>query len=82
MLSAKQLQWRCRRGVRELDVLLTRFLDEVYPRLDEQGQNTFQRLLEIQDPTIMDWLFGKLPADDEQLQEIIDQLRLISGLSK
>jgi len=80
-LDPKQLQWRCRRGVRELDVLFTRFLQDAYPNLSEAEQVDFQRLLDTQDPTIMDWLFAKQQPEDQGLLAIIIKLRNLSGLS-
>ena len=75
MLNEKQLVWRCRRGVRELDVLLSQFLASGYDSLEESERLDFERLLEIQDPTIMDWLYGRADVKDEGLKFIVDQLR-------
>lgn len=80
MLSDSQLHWRCRRGVRELDVLFTRFVTEHYPTLSEQEKGTFQELLEVQDPVIMDWLFGKYEPDTEAMRKLVAFLKQISGL--
>ena len=89
MLNQQQLIWRCRRGVRELDVLLGRYLapangdltgESLYSQLDQQGKAAFERLLETQDPVIMDWLFGKYTSEDEGIAEIISQLQNLSGL--
>ena len=82
MLEPQQLVWRCRRGVRELDVLFGRFLEQQYPLLEVSQQLNFQRLLEVQDPIIMDWLFAKAEPTDSGLTEIVTQLRMLSGLSK
>ncbi len=57
--EVKRLRWRCRRGVRELDILLTRFLDERYPLIDTDGRASFAALLECQDPDVMDWLMER-----------------------
>jgi len=80
MLNRKKLVWRCRRGVRELDVLLSRFLDSEYDNLDQKQQAAFQRLLDIQDPVIMDWLFGKSTSDDQGVDRIIKKLQATSGI--
>lgn len=82
MLNEKQLVWRCRRGVRELDVLFTRFLASDYDQLSSDKQADFQRMLEVQDPVIMDWLFGKYDSEDAGMQAIVEQLKLLSGLAK
>jgi antitoxin CptB len=74
VLSAGKIRWRCRRGVRELDVLLTRFLDQSYDTLSNSQKIAFCKLLEVQDPIIMDWIFARSSLDDNDLQEIVRQL--------
>lgn len=80
MLTPSQLRWRCRRGVRELDVLLTQFLESGYAQLSATEKTDFERLLEVQDPIIMDWLFCKSRPEDAGLQAIIDRLQALSEL--
>ena len=80
-LNPNQLIWRCRRGVRELDVLFERFLQSSYPNLTQAEQLAFAKLLEVQDPTIMDWLFGKSIPEDPELHKIVEHLKLLSGLT-
>ena len=80
MFNDSQLRWRCRRGVRELDVLLEKFLQNEYPSLDDPAKYAFQRMLEVQDPTLMDWLFGKSSSEDQEIQSIINRLQHLSGL--
>ena len=80
MLSESQLHWRCRRGVRELDVLFTRFVSEHYPQLNSEQKAVFQEMLEVQDPVIMDWLFGKYEPESERMKQMVDVLKEISGL--
>lgn len=80
IFNDSQLVWRCRRGIRELDVLLGRFLERDYHALQADEKLAFQRLLEVQDPVIMDWLFGKSESEDGEIQEIISRLQGLSGL--
>ena len=82
MMNQSQLVWRCRRGVRELDVLFGRFLESDYPALSSDQQLVFQRLLDVQDPIIMDWLFGKYPPEDGEFVVLIKRLQVLSGLLK
>ncbi|GAA6137204.1 succinate dehydrogenase assembly factor 2 [Arenicella sp. 4NH20-0111] len=82
MLTETQLHWRCRRGVRELDVLFTRFLQNHYSDLSVEEQKVFQEMLEVQDPIIMDWLFGRYQADSVAMQNLVEKLKGISGLSE
>ena len=80
MLDPKQIVWRCRRGVRELDVLLDSYLNSKYLHLDTIEKRAFERLLDEQDPIIMDWLFDKSKPEDEGISNIINQLKELSGL--
>jgi Protein of unknown function (DUF339). len=34
LTSISELRWRCRRGMLELDTVLTEFLESTYPRLE------------------------------------------------
>jgi len=54
-----RLRWLCRRGMRELDVLLSAFLEQEYPRLEEPLKADFAALLESQDPEIWAYLLGR-----------------------
>lgn len=57
--TLRRLRWRCRRGMRELDVLLTGFLDARFAALDAEQQESFASLLECQDPDLLEWLTGR-----------------------
>lgn len=59
--SARRTRWRCRRGLLELDILFTRFLDEQYSSLSALEQFSFQKLLEQSDVTLLAWIQGRQP---------------------
>jgi antitoxin CptB len=44
-MSAAQLLWRCRRGMKELDLILERWVRERYERASELERSQFQSLL-------------------------------------
>ncbi len=69
-----RLRWRCRRGMRELDVLLLRYLDREFEAATPSAQSAFERLLTAQDPEILDLLAGRLVVDDAALNEVIQRL--------
>ena len=56
-----QLRWRCRRGMKELDLLLTRYVDERYRHAPPDEQRAFRQLLELQDPLLYDLFLGGAP---------------------
>lgn len=53
-----RLQWACRRGMLELDVLLSNFLKEKYSTLTLPEKEAFVKLLNCTDPEIFAWLMG------------------------
>jgi antitoxin CptB len=65
-----RLRWRCRRGMKELDVLLERFLSEDYPSADAGRRRAFERLLEQPDPELAAWLLGQAEPPDPELAQL------------
>jgi antitoxin CptB len=74
-VSEARLRWLCRRGMKELDVVVTRFLDRHYASAPPQRQTAFVRLLsEVEDPDMWSWVMGySTPADE--FADVIEQLR-------
>ena len=70
-----RLRWRCRRGMRELDVLLVRYLEEVYPGAGPREQAAFRDLLNRQDPELHALLLGRLAPEDDALARVLESLR-------
>lgn len=58
-LTVGQLRWRTRRGMRELDMMLQRYLQDYYPFAPAADQAAFVELLEQSDADILDWLLGR-----------------------
>jgi antitoxin CptB len=53
-----KLRWRCRRGMKELDVLLARYVDERFCSASDAEQEAFRRLLETQDTVLYAYCLG------------------------
>jgi len=56
-----RLLWRCRRGLKELDLLLEHFARERAAGVSPGLQGAFERLLELPDPVLVELLLG--PAE-------------------
>ena len=69
----KQLQWQCRRGMLEIDLLLNRYLSAHYPHISVDEQATFEALLSENDQNLFLWLTGRSPAP-EKYQSILERL--------
>jgi len=51
----KQVQWRCRRGMLELDIILNTFFKQHYDGLPATEQTAFLKLLDYSDPELLAW---------------------------
>jgi antitoxin CptB len=51
-----RLRWRCRRGMKELDLLLVAWLDEHWQASAPGERLRFERFLELPDPEIAGYL--------------------------
>jgi succinate dehydrogenase flavin-adding protein (antitoxin of CptAB toxin-antitoxin module) len=60
--------------MRELDVLLLRYLVREFPAAAPSSQRAFEGLLSAQDPEILDLLAGRLVVDDAALHEVVQRL--------
>lgn len=75
MSEMARLRWRCRRGMLELDLLLQGFLDNGYVELDEAQQNIFNRLLELPDQTLSEYLLGMHEIEEKEFIDVIERIR-------
>jgi len=73
-LSKKRLEWQCRRGMLELDVLLGRYLNEQYSTLNDAGKKQFKALLGVEDPDLYAYLMQQTEVPAE-FQERVDAIR-------
>lgn len=73
-LELNRLRWRSRRGMLELDLLLLPYFDEVFRTLSESEQSIFVRLLEQDDPDLLQWFSRNGESDDPELQQMIERI--------
>ena len=72
-----RLRWRCRRGMLENDLILTRFLDARGDGITDQEVVALDRLLELSDNELWDLLAGRLEPVDVAVKPLLDALRAI-----
>ena len=70
-----RLKWLCRRGMKELDVLMEQYLATRYPQATEAEQQAFREVLDMDDPDIYA-ICVKRMAPPEHLKVIFDQLEV------
>jgi antitoxin CptB len=69
-----KLRWRCRRGMKELDVLLSRYLDEEYSHAPPDHRQAFRDLLDPQDPVIYAYFLRRQAPPTAVLSTLIERM--------
>jgi antitoxin CptB len=65
--------------MKELDVLLTRYVDERFVVAPPAEQQAFERLLDAQDPLIYAYCLGQAPVPPD-LQSLVERITAGAGL--
>ena len=72
----ERLRWRCiRRALLEVDLALTRFLDQGFAGLDDEEQQAFAELADMEDHDLWHLISGQAECDDPRLAPIVAMLR-------
>lgn len=69
----RRLRWRCRRGMRELDQLMLRYLDGRWPQADDAERGLFLALLDTEDDKLWRWFMGR-ERPEEGLEPIVQRI--------
>jgi antitoxin CptB len=67
----KRLRWRCRRGMRELDQLMLRYLDQCWSIADDAERALFLQLLDCEDDKLWRWFMGRERPENTDLDAIV-----------
>lgn len=78
MSELSRLRWKCRRGMKELDLLLERYLAGPYVTASVAQQQAFALLLDLPDPELAACLIGGQPPADTTLTDVIHAIRTIT----
>ncbi len=76
-MSLSRLRWRCRRGMRELDSLLTVFIDLHWATLPQPDRDRFEDMLELSDPQLYAWMLGRESPEDQALADLVERIRAV-----
>ena len=74
MSEDSRLRWQCRRGMRELDELLLRYLERHYAAADRQEKADFQAVLDLADPELNAYLLQRKQPDSEGIARVIKRI--------
>ncbi len=76
-LELQKLRWRSRRGMRELDQLMERYLARRWLEADAAERAVFDRLLACEDDRLWRWFLGYETAEDADLHAIVERIRAL-----
>ena len=74
---SRRLRWRCRRGMRELDQLLVRYLDHAWAADSDAGRDAFLRLLDCEDDMLWRWFMGHEEPADAGIATLLERIRAL-----
>jgi antitoxin CptB len=80
--EARRLLWRCRRGMKELDILLERFARQALPEAPAAERRAFERLLGLPDPLLAGYLLGGDRPADRELEALTARMRDLCHASR
>jgi len=70
-----RIVWRCRRGMLENDIVLTRFLEAKGRAMTEEEVTMLDRLLDLTDNDLWDLIAGRREPEDASVAPLLLQLR-------
>lgn len=73
--KVSKLRWQCRRGVKELDVVFSEYLQNHYANSNKGLKTAFEELLQLEDPMLLALLYGESNSADQQIQLVVDKLK-------
>jgi antitoxin CptB len=75
--ALNRLRWRCRRGMLENDLVLTRFLDSRGDRITDAELAALESMLEMSDNDLWEMLSGRQEPTDAALMPLLERLRAV-----
>ena len=66
-------KWKCRRGLRELDLLFRKFSNNHLESLSKQDLDMFNSILDIEDQPIYDFIFKGVSLGNQSQEDFILQ---------
>lgn len=70
-----RLRWRCRRGMRELDQLMLRYLDRHWLDASPEERATFDAVLAMEDDQLWRWFMGREPVPENAVGALVERIR-------
>ncbi|MBJ40844.1 MAG: hypothetical protein CMD84_01000 [Gammaproteobacteria bacterium] len=76
-MHTSKLKWKCRKGVRELDILLSKYIETSYDLLSSKEKDIFIEFIEKDTYEILDILMNKKNVNNKFLN-IVEALKSLN----
>ncbi|MGC6475431.1 MAG: succinate dehydrogenase assembly factor 2 [Parvibaculales bacterium] len=71
----KKLYFRsCHRGIKEMDIIFSKFAETVLADISEDELSEYERILELPDTDLFAWATGRQELPEEYRSPLLDQL--------
>ena len=74
-LHDRKVIYRARRGLKEIDMFFDPYVRSHYLQADAAEKAAFARLIEAEDPDLLDWFMNVTQPDDAELVALIQRLK-------
>lgn len=74
-LHDRKVIYRARRGLKEIDMFFDPYVRLHYLQADGAEKATFARLIEAEDPDLLDWFMNVSTPEDVELVALIQRLK-------
>lgn len=70
----RRLAWQCRRGIKEVEVVLVPFFEQHFMALSLADQALFEKLLQEQDVDMFEWFTTRTLPEQPDLARIVKKM--------
>ena len=75
-------KWASRRGLLEVDLLLSPFVTSAFDSLTDELKNDYRALLFNDDQDLMEWIMGRTEVADSRFKPVISAIRQFHGMTE
>ena len=76
-MRISEVKWKCRKGIREVDILFSKYMEEVYRDLTPEQQKIFIEFIQQDTYEILDILINN-KSFDTKYTNIVDALKSLN----
>tara|TARA_Y100001949_G_scaffold159664_1_gene150725 strand:+ start:59 stop:289 length:231 start_codon:yes stop_codon:yes gene_type:complete len=76
-MRISEVRWKCRKGIREVDILLSKYMEEIYQDLTDEQQKIFIEFIQQDTYEILDILVND-KSFDTKFTNLVDALKSLN----